>query len=295
VIIGLKLKAMSTITMRAADLFALASTVESSMQRRYWDKANYGSYEEQQQALAVSSTIYVGNLSYYTSEQHVYELARQAGPIKKVIMGLHRVEKTPCGFAFVEFFERSFCLDAEANLNGKTLEGRVLKIELDPGFKEGRQFGRGRGGGQVRDDFREVDDPDRGGVGALVSAGLIGQNNQPPSTMMVSPFLVPSVIPPSQVPLAVAGGGMMKTTMPPPNDNDSSYYDNRASKKGRFSRDGYDGDSRRQRGRSRDNKRYSNGSGGKSQPAPSHAPQVDEFGRDVPEAGRFEREDDYED
>lgn len=37
---------------------------------------------------------------------------------------------------------------------------------MDAGYKEGRQFGRGKSGGQVRDEHREDYDPGRGGWGA---------------------------------------------------------------------------------------------------------------------------------
>ena len=39
---------------------------------------------------------------------------------------------------------------------------------MDPGFEEGRQFGRGRSGGQVRDEYREEYDPGRGGWGPIM-------------------------------------------------------------------------------------------------------------------------------
>jgi nuclear cap-binding protein subunit 2 len=34
-------------------------------------------------------------------------------------------------------------------INGTKLDERVVRTDLDPGFKEGRQYGRGRTGGQV--------------------------------------------------------------------------------------------------------------------------------------------------
>ncbi|CAH0514430.1 unnamed protein product [Peronospora belbahrii] len=42
-----------------------------------------------------------------------------------------------------------------------------MRCEMDGGFREGRQFGRGLSGGQVRDDRRSKDDYDagRGGYG----------------------------------------------------------------------------------------------------------------------------------
>jgi nuclear cap-binding protein subunit 2 len=59
-------------------------------------------------ALAKTSTLYVGNLSFYTTEEQMYELfgrvahPAQGGGIRRIIMGLDRMAKTPCGFAFVE-------------------------------------------------------------------------------------------------------------------------------------------------------------------------------------------------
>lgn len=34
-------------------------------------------------------------------------------------------------------------------INGTKLDERLVRTDLDPGFKEGRQYGRGRSGGQV--------------------------------------------------------------------------------------------------------------------------------------------------
>lgn len=59
--------------------------------------------EEYQQRLEQSCTLYVGNLSFYTTEGQIYELFSMCGEVKRVIMGLDRVRKTPCGFCFVEY------------------------------------------------------------------------------------------------------------------------------------------------------------------------------------------------
>lgn len=61
-----------------------------------------------------SCTLYVGNLSFYTTEEQIHELFGKSGDIKKVIMGLDKVKKTACGFCFVEYpcagrRERSGC------------------------------------------------------------------------------------------------------------------------------------------------------------------------------------------
>lgn len=61
------------------------------------------SVEEYDQKLLLSSTLYVGNLSFYTTEDQVYELFSMCGEVKRVIMGLDKNKKTPCGFCFVEY------------------------------------------------------------------------------------------------------------------------------------------------------------------------------------------------
>ncbi len=52
--------------------------------------------------LQTSSTLYIGNLSFYTSETQIFELFSSCGEISRVIMGLNKNTKTPCGFCFVE-------------------------------------------------------------------------------------------------------------------------------------------------------------------------------------------------
>ena len=61
------------------------------------------SKEEYDEKLSASTTLYVGNLSFYTSEEQIYELFSMCGDVKRVIMGLDRFKKTPCGFCFVEY------------------------------------------------------------------------------------------------------------------------------------------------------------------------------------------------
>lgn len=50
-------------------------------------------------------------------------------------------------------------------ISGTRLDERVIRCDLDPGYTEGRQFGRGKNGGQVRDEFRQEYDAGRGGWG----------------------------------------------------------------------------------------------------------------------------------
>lgn len=115
-----------------------------------------------------SSTIYIGNLSFYTSEEQIYEIFSKVGRIQKIIMGLDKFKFTPCGFCFIIFANKQDSINAIKYLNKTKLDDRILEIDLDPGFTEGRQFGRGASGGQVSDELRYDYDEGRGGYGKTV-------------------------------------------------------------------------------------------------------------------------------
>ncbi|KAI5835689.1 RNA-binding domain-containing protein [Schizophyllum commune Tattone D] len=128
--------------------------------------------QKQNELLEKSSTLYVGNLSFYTTEEQIYELfskcarPEDGGGIKRIIMGLDRNTRTPCGFCFVEYYTHAEALASMRYISGTKLDERIIRCDLDLGYKEGRQFGRGKSGGQVRDEYRQDYDPGRGGWGA---------------------------------------------------------------------------------------------------------------------------------
>ncbi|KAN0077044.1 hypothetical protein V8E55_010899 [Tylopilus felleus] len=127
---------------------------------------------KQQELLFKSTTLYIGNLSFYTTEEQIYELfskcasPEDGGGIKRIIMGLDRNTRTPCGFCFVEYYTHAEALASMRHVSGTKLDERIIRCDLDLGYKEGRQFGRGKSGGQVRDEHRQDYDPGRGGWGA---------------------------------------------------------------------------------------------------------------------------------
>lgn len=108
-----------------------------------------GSRREQETKLLKSCTLYIGNLSFFTTEEQIHALFSRAGDVKRIIMGLDKVRKTPCGFCFVEFYAREDAENAMRYINGTRLDDRVVRTDWDAGFVEGRQFGRGKSGGQV--------------------------------------------------------------------------------------------------------------------------------------------------
>ncbi|KAG0041802.1 nuclear cap binding complex subunit [Gryganskiella cystojenkinii] len=144
----------------------MASIVQSlSVPSTYKDQQYQGTSAQLAADLANSTTLYVGNLSFFTTEEQIYELFSKCGEIKRIIMGLDRHQKTPCGFCFVEYYHNADALDCMKYINSSKLDERIVRSDLDHGYREGRQFGRGRSGGQVRDEYRQEFDAGRGGWG----------------------------------------------------------------------------------------------------------------------------------
>lgn len=65
----------------------------------------------------------------------------RCGEIKRLVMGLDRFHKTPCGFCFVEYYNHQDALDCMKYIGGTKLDERIIRTDLDPGFQEGRQYG----------------------------------------------------------------------------------------------------------------------------------------------------------
>ena len=84
-----------------------------------------------------------------TMQHHHAGVSRRAGDVKRIIMGLDKHQMTPCGFAFVVYYTRQDAEDAVKYISGTIMDDRPIRVDFDWGFKDGRQFGRGRSGGQV--------------------------------------------------------------------------------------------------------------------------------------------------
>ncbi|EMP39177.1 Nuclear cap-binding protein subunit 2 [Chelonia mydas] len=66
------------------------------------------------------------------------------------------------------YYTRADAEHAMRFINGTRLDDRIIRTDWDAGFKEGRQFGRGKTGGQVRDEYRTDYDVGRGGFGKII-------------------------------------------------------------------------------------------------------------------------------
>ena len=74
------------------------------------------------------TNIYVGNLSYDTSQEDLEAAFNEFGAVEKVNIVRDRDTGQPRGFAFVEMTNRNEASNAIAALNGRDLHGRDLSV-----------------------------------------------------------------------------------------------------------------------------------------------------------------------
>ena len=94
--------------------------------------------------------IYVGNLSFDTTEEQLRQAFEGFGEVTGVNIITDRDSGRPRGFAFVEMTSRDEAVAAMAGLNGQDLNGRALNVnEARPRSDAGNRGG-GRGGYRQR-------------------------------------------------------------------------------------------------------------------------------------------------
>src|SRR5688572_1121870 len=103
----------------------------------------------------MSTTVFVGNVSYDATENELQDLFGQHGTVTDVNLMVDRVTKKPRGFAFVTMESKEAADAAIKALNGADLHGRKLTVNEARPREE-----RPRGGGGDRGDRG-----DRGGGG----------------------------------------------------------------------------------------------------------------------------------
>jgi cold-inducible RNA-binding protein len=97
----------------------------------------------------MAKKLYVGNLAFQTTSQHLQELFSQAGTVESASVIEDRDTGQSKGFAFVEMSTDEEAASAIEQFNGKELAGRMLKVnEARP--RENRSGGGGRGFGGNR-------------------------------------------------------------------------------------------------------------------------------------------------
>jgi cold-inducible RNA-binding protein len=94
------------------------------------------------------TNIFVGNLSYQTTQEDLQQAFSQYGNVERVNIVTDRDSGQPRGFAFVEMTEKRDAETAIAQLNGAEMNGRALNVnEARPKPAGGGGGGRGRSGG----------------------------------------------------------------------------------------------------------------------------------------------------
>ena len=95
----------------------------------------------------MGTKLYVGNLSFNTTENELQELFSQAGAVQEVTLMQDKFTGKSRGFAFVTMGSEEDAQNAISKFNGQTVEGRALTVnEARP--RESRPPGGGGGGGR---------------------------------------------------------------------------------------------------------------------------------------------------
>jgi cold-inducible RNA-binding protein len=103
----------------------------------------------------MSTRLYVGNLSYNTTENQLQDLFSAHGPVVSVDLIMDKFSGRPRGFGFITMESKENADAAIQALNGKNIDGRDLTVnEARP--REERPAGGGGG-------YRGGDRGDQGG------------------------------------------------------------------------------------------------------------------------------------
>ncbi len=91
--------------------------------------------------------IYVGNLSYDTTEESLRTAFEQFGTVDSANVIMDRMSGRPRGFGFVELPDAGEAQAAIDGLNGTQLDGRAVNVnEAKPREDRGNRGGGGGGG-----------------------------------------------------------------------------------------------------------------------------------------------------
>ena len=98
--------------------------------------------------------LYVGNMSYDTTEDALRTLFAGVGSVESVNIITDRMSGRPKGFGFVEMATEEEAQAAISQLNGATLDDRQINVaEARPQRPRSDRGGGGRGGGRRSWDY----------------------------------------------------------------------------------------------------------------------------------------------
>ena len=100
-----------------------------------------------QESSQMGNRLYVGNLSFTTTQAAIEAAFASAGEVREVTMPTDRETGQPRGFAFVTMGNDKAAAEAISQLNGLLLDGRQLKVN-EAQERPPRGGGGGYGGGR---------------------------------------------------------------------------------------------------------------------------------------------------
>ena len=104
----------------------------------------------------MATKLFVGNLSFNTTEGDVLDLFKQAGNVTSCELIVDKFTSKSRGFAFVTMGSQEEANAAISQMNGKELDGRALTVnEARPREDRPRGGGGGYGGGGRGGERRE--------------------------------------------------------------------------------------------------------------------------------------------
>jgi len=77
----------------------------------------------------MAKKLYVGNVSFDMSDDELKEAFSEFGEVVSATIVKDRVSGRSRGFGFVEFTDEQSAQDAKGAMNGKSVMGRMLKID----------------------------------------------------------------------------------------------------------------------------------------------------------------------
>ncbi len=97
----------------------------------------------------MAKKLYVGNLSYQTTEESLRNAFANYGEVVSCSIIVDRYTNQSKGFAFVEYADEQAAQAAIGGMNGQNLDGRQLKVNE---ANDKPRTDRGNGGGGYRND-----------------------------------------------------------------------------------------------------------------------------------------------
>lgn len=104
----------------------------------------------------MNNKLFVGNVSFDTSEMQLEEAFSQYGTVLEATLMMDRMTGRPRGFGFVTMASEEEASAAVEGLNGASVDGRALTVNVARPREE-RSGGGGGGGGRGGRDFNRRD------------------------------------------------------------------------------------------------------------------------------------------